>query len=227
MKRLVLLSLLLMSLSCLHKKPDLTPVAQCAKNEVFVQFREEDELQPLCVGKTEVMVEEYAACVEAGACDDEKLDCAPSANWQRKGREKHPVNCVNAKQAEAYCAWKQARLPSWDEWTLIAADEARSGKFPWGTDDTDDRLCWSGKAPRTSTCISGAYPEGAPHHGVRDLAGNVWEWTSTEKSGFRWLGGGAWNDSDEKKFHSSYYNNKNGPKDHWPDVGFRCVKPAQ
>src|SRR5262249_3181659 len=57
---------------------------------------------PMWLGKTEVTVEAYARCVTAGACTAPATGGA--CNWGVAGRERHPVNCVDWSQANAFCA---------------------------------------------------------------------------------------------------------------------------
>jgi formylglycine-generating enzyme required for sulfatase activity len=63
-----------------------------------------------------VRVASYDRCVEAGKCT--KPSCGGDSSESR-------VTCVDAAQANAYCAFVGARLPSEDEWEH-AAREART-----------------------------------------------------------------------------------------------------
>jgi formylglycine-generating enzyme required for sulfatase activity len=120
--------------------------------------------------------------------DDERL-AAPAS----------PVVGVNWFEASAYAAWLhnrlraaqaagllpadilppgyEVRLPSEAEWER-AARGTHGRVYPWGGRWQAGRAnTWEGHLLRTSPV--GAFPEGATPEGIHDLAGNVWEWTTT------------------------------------------------
>ena len=88
----------------------------------------------------------------------------------------HPVAGVSAHEAEAFCRWAGARLPTEFEWEHAARGlvvTARSGNL--------------GGARRGTTAV-GQFPDGRSADGIDDLLGNVWEWTASDfvpYSGFR------------------------------------------
>ncbi len=147
---------------------------------------------------TEVTVAAYRLCVDAGRC-------APSikfgqCNRGREGRDDHPINCVDWAQAKAFCAWSGKRLPTEEEWEYAA--RGRDGRrFPWGDSPPGPRLLnacdkecglareraqapdgpllFPGSDGWATTAPVGSYPDGESAFSARDLAGNVWEWTSS------------------------------------------------
>jgi iron(II)-dependent oxidoreductase len=180
----------------------------------------------VCAGRTEVTVSQYQGCVNARACSAAELKCGGSPNWGLPDRAGHPINCVNAKQAEAYCAWKKTRLPSLLEFQALARREDGEGEFPWGGAEPRGRVCWSGEKERHSTCVAGFYPTGAGRGGILDIVGNVWEWTSTDLRRDRVFAGGAWNDSNPGRLETTSVN-RNSADVHFDDVGFRCVRTVR
>jgi formylglycine-generating enzyme required for sulfatase activity len=105
-----------------------------------------------------------------------------------------PVVAVSFWEAEAFCRWAGARLPSEREWEA-AARGPDSLRYPWGN-DWEDGICNSteGKLQRTSPV--GIFPRSrSKPFGLDDMAGNVWEWTSDffeQGKPYRVLRGGAW-----------------------------------
>lgn len=99
-----------------------------------------------CMDRTEVTVDAYQRCVEAGGCSpapatvrwagyaDADLEFWSSqCNAAVTGRGDHPINCVDADLAQTYCAWRAARLPSEHEWEYAATVAGGVPRLrPWG-----------------------------------------------------------------------------------------------
>jgi formylglycine-generating enzyme len=181
--------------------------------------------------ETPVTVAQYLEAVKAGACTPPNgVDENRRSNWGVRGRESHPVNCVDWHQACEYAKWAGKRLPTEEEWEWAArgGDEARL--YPWGNEPPNNQLCWNGEGNdlgfcnRESTSPVGSYPKGNSRHGLKDMAGNVWEWT-TSASELKVGRGGSWFSNDPDFVRASYrfifsdtirrYN-----------LGFRCVRSA-
>jgi len=99
----------------------------------------------------------------------------------------HPVIGVSWFEAMAFCRWLTAqpqareggwefRLPQEIQWERAARGLERR-RWPWGDDWRDDAAN-SGAARLGGTTAVGLFPAQSPE-GLRDLAGNVWEWTAT------------------------------------------------
>ncbi len=96
----------------------------------------------------------------------------------------HPVVDVSWEEAGAFCRWLSSRLPpaafrlpTEAEWERAArGDDGRS--FPWG-ESFDPQLANTREGGAARTSPIGAYPAGASPLGALDMAGNVWEWTSS------------------------------------------------
>lgn len=181
---------------------------------------------------TEVTVAAYERCVAARVCTVPTSDW-DECNWRHRAeRGRHPVNCVDWTQATAYCQWQGLRLPTEAEWEF-AASGTEGWTYPWGEAEPREQLCWEGNPRRLgeqSTCPVGSYPAGATPLGVLDMAGNVWEWTSTAEVlpggvDAYVLRGGGWGHDDL----SSVVAVRNVDREVHPpshaatDVGFRCA----
>jgi formylglycine-generating enzyme required for sulfatase activity len=197
------------------------------------------------------------ACSEPKAylvSEDSKIDRA--CNWRRPGADLHPVNCVDWSQAVSFCGWAQKRLPSEEEWEWAARGGDRGTTYPWGNEEPSvDRLnacgtecvAWSdlwgqhelrayykamyvGDDGWPATAPVGSFPKGANRSGVQDLAGNVWEWTSSRfgihtevEVRARVIRGGSWTSSGPSSVSASFRTMAR-PEERRASVGFRCAR---
>lgn len=110
-------------------------------------------------------------------------DPAARIVWERgryvvmSGYEQHPVVAETWQGARAYCIWRGARLPTEAEWERTA--RGQGGRlYPWGDDPPDASLARYDRLLLDYLPV-GSYPAGATPEGVQDMAGNVWQWTSS------------------------------------------------
>lgn len=100
-----------------------------------------------------------------------------------KNTAQHPVVLVSYDDALAYADWKATqtqatyRLPTAEEWEKVARGEAAS-YFPWGNDWLQDGTNAAGSGLNYTSAIS-SFPLSKSIYGVEDMAGNVFEYTST------------------------------------------------
>jgi formylglycine-generating enzyme required for sulfatase activity len=188
----------------------------------------------VCMDRTEVTVGAYRTCASCSAAAtwvdwpgisaaDREL-YSPFCNGAREDRLDHPVNCVDWDQAAAYCASRGARLPTEWEWQL-AAQGIDGRQFPWGNAAPDAQLCWGRWAPRLGTCPVGSYPAGDSPYGLADMAGDVWEWTSSPweaDPSLRVYRGGSWRSHDPSVVCVSCRNG-DPTKSRNENLGFRCA----
>jgi formylglycine-generating enzyme required for sulfatase activity len=94
-----------------------------------------------------------------------------------------PVVGICWHEARAYCAWlshqsgQTYRLPTEAEWEAAARGrEART--YPW-RGDFDSARCNTFESHIRGTTPVGVFPSGDTPEGLSDMAGNVWDWTST------------------------------------------------
>jgi len=174
-----------------------------------------------CMQRLEVTAVEYQACINASFCTASGTDAM--CNTTRLATHgNHPVNCVDWTQAMTYCNYINGRLPTELEWEY-AARGSDGRKYPWGnTAPTPRRLnacgdecvdyakrvhnetknaMYAGSDGYEETAPVGSFPAGASPFGLLDMAGNVYEWTSspycmypqhTCSSQYRMYRGGGW-----------------------------------
>jgi formylglycine-generating enzyme required for sulfatase activity len=131
--------------------------------------------------KYQVSAGDYTRCVADGACE------TPDGN----ATGDTPVTGVSYRDAQAYAAWlsrrtgESWRLPTDEEWSFAAADRLHDDALGLA-DDGNPATRWLARYRSEAAGKAERDPEpkprghfGANSKGVVDIAGNVWEWTST------------------------------------------------
>lgn len=185
--------------------------------------------------------------------DRSQPGCWGAEEWNQPD---HPVVCVSWYESVAYADWLARetglpiRLPSEAEWEKAA--RGTDGRlWPWGIQPPDgarlnfcDINCesdWKDASVDDGypyTAPVGSYPAGASPYGALDMAGNVWEWTSSFSEDYpyrdddgreeressqccRVVRGGAWDDALRSAAAAvRYWHN---PADGSLSNGFRVV----
>ena len=156
------------------------------------------------------------------------------AGWANK-----PVTWVSQEDARAYAAWAGKRLPHEWEWQYAAQGED-GRRYPWGND-------WQASAVpavQKGRVVTGpddvdAHASGASPFGVRDMVGNVWQWTDEyvdDHTRAAILRGGSYYQAQGSMwyFPQAYRNDQHGKLllmapgyDRSATLGFRCVADAR
>jgi formylglycine-generating enzyme required for sulfatase activity len=159
-----------------------------------------------CIDVTEVTGAAYRACVRSGGCtpafttmskdDSAGIFFGRFCHGERPEYDDHPINCVDWKQADAYCRHGGGRLPTEAQWEY-AARGTDGRAYPWGDEPPGPRrgnacgsecramgeragrrgwvVSFEGDDGAETTAPVGSYPEGRSPFGLLDMSGNVWE----------------------------------------------------
>jgi formylglycine-generating enzyme required for sulfatase activity len=204
------------------------------------------------IDQYEVTNARYAECVAAGVCN------APSSTasythdpyYGNAEFDNYPVINVNWFNANTYCEWRGARLPTEAEWEKAA--RGTDGRiYPWGDDFDckkgnfdDETQLDSYVVPGGENCDGypdtspvGSFVNGKSPYEVFDMAGNVWEWVNDWYDVYpdgdpsistdfgetnRVLRGGSWGNFDY--YVRSASRSGINPAYAYGSIGFRCAR---
>jgi len=99
---------------------------------------------------------------------------------------RRPVCHVTYHEAEAYARWAGKRLPNEFEWEAAASFDPATAEhrlFPWGNDPWTPELANLDQLS-FDTAPVGAYPRNVSPLGCYGMIGDVWEWTSSDFTGY-------------------------------------------
>lgn len=147
-----------------------------------------------------------------------------------------PVTQVSYRDALAYADWAGKRLPTEAEWMWAATQGGKYRDFPWGEQMLPEGQYrgnwWQGPFPVADEVRDG-YPGiaavaqfPAADNGLYDMAGNVWEWTATDRpaTGESVIKGGSFLCSTSYctgfNLQQRQYTAKDSGLNH---LGFRCI----
>ena len=186
----------------------------------------------------EVTNRQFSFCLVQGPCNppEENSSNTRSIYFGDQQYDEFPMLGLSWDQAQAYCEWRGARLPTEAEWEK-AARGTDDRAYPWGDELSCDYANYFNCNTKDTTTV-GSYPDGTSPYGLFDMAGNVWEWVSSAywpypynsddgreyiySQDLRVLRGGSWND------HSHALRTVNRLEEqrsaHRNDVGFRCAR---
>ncbi len=132
------------------------------------------------IDKYEVTNAKYLMCVNAGGCSASGYMVLNNPDYSDM-----PVTYVTVDGAAQYCQWAGKKLPNEIEWEKAA--RGTDGRiYPWGDDAPVDGTTYANypgySNPDTGNSgvfKVGSFENGVSPYGAYDMAGNVWEWTSS------------------------------------------------
>jgi iron(II)-dependent oxidoreductase len=164
------------------------------------------EVAPFALAASTVTQAEFCAFVEAGGYRSRRWWSEEGWQWRERNARLQPrywrrdggqwmqhrfdrwqpladdvaMFHVNAYEAEAYAAYAGGRLPTEAEWEYAARAglDRDADRYPWGREPRSDGAVNCDNrygAPVASAALG----PGDSRQGLRQLIGNVWEWTST------------------------------------------------
>jgi formylglycine-generating enzyme required for sulfatase activity len=135
-------------------------------------------LEDYCISKYPITNEQYSAFLQA-------KEYPVPIGWEKEHNPLEPVGGVSWYDCVEYCKWlsdmtgQVFRLPTEAEWEK-AARGIDGNEWPWGNSfgrelcNVAEDLTLGAKTP-----VGKFSPAGDSPFGISDMAGNVWEWTSS------------------------------------------------
>jgi iron(II)-dependent oxidoreductase len=159
------------------------------------------------------------------------------------GQGNRPVVGICWYEAAAYARWIGQRLPNEAEWQMAAnwrvagSSKSYQRAYPWG-EAMDHERCNIWVSGRGEPVDVDEYPDGGAPNDVRQLIGNVWEWTDSDfeirdQKGeqiltdfpTKTIRGGAFDTFFESQASSEFRTGQN-PLARKHNIGFRCALSA-
>jgi len=148
----------------------------------------------------------------------------PGGNWTNAAGTGQPADesavvGVSFADAQAYCRWRGARLPTEDEWEY-AARGPEGWSFPWGDDPAPARV------PTPQRPAAGDGPPEGVDGTLRGLSGNVWQWVDSAAEGGKsrkMLKGGSWLERNPANRRAAVRRSELAERAD-SDSGFRCAQ---
>jgi len=140
------------------------------------------------------------------------------------GKANFPVTMVSLYDANAHCEALDKRLPTEQEWEK-AARGTDGRAYPWGNEFSKTACITSENAANAQPAEVGSCEKGESPYGAMDMAGNVWEWTSSWSERYSILKGGSF--FEGRNLATTFSSLLSIPDDSKDYVGFRCVKESK
>lgn len=202
------------------------------------------ELSAFWMDQTEVTNAMYSLCVGAGVCPPPRMKESYTVEdyYENPAYANYPVVFIPWKQANAYCEWAGARLPSEAEWEKAA--RGPDGRlYPWGAARPECALA-NINPFNDSACVEDvsavrSYPNGQSPYQIFDMVGNAAEWVNDWYSPAYYadspasdpqgpaegmakiLRGGSWYTDED--YANAAYRYKQDPRYYYGFTGFRCA----
>lgn len=223
------------------------PLATTCDEQTFANelARHAVKLSGFFLDRTEVTVRDYMACVRVGRCKAPPYE----QGARRFAHSDYPVTFVTWEDAQGFCQFRGARLPTEAEFER-AARGSNGRRFPWGN-YANGHVANHGRLGLDTSDASDGYAELAPvgsfragrtPDGFLDLAGNVSEWVldryapqyaedpvsdpqgpdAASATGARIARGGGFDSPVARLRGAARYPYL--PTDRRPSLGFRCAR---
>jgi len=217
---------------------------ECQKIDAYCSFKDEEPVHTVTlddyyIDQYEVTNSMYSECVMNGPCEPPSRTSSNIRDnyYGNPKYANYPVIYVNWAEAQTFCQWRNARLPTEAEWEKAARGGLEGALYSWGNQTLDCSLA-NYKTCFGETNLAGSY---APNsYGIYDMSGNVMEWvvdwyardyygsspennpTGPNYGDDRVLRGGCWMYGNVLVASRSYTN----PVFRHNTWGFRCAKSA-